>query len=221
MIPLGITMTTEIKTVSTADVFSPNELIKLTREAFVSDLSLAAAEWTMDRVAVNEPFMNVLTFVFERLGERFPDYSVWLLTGDEAWRVDSRAARHKKRFRALKMRGIDFEVVSDRTECMIEKDGMLKFFGAVRLEKSSLPLLQAVMTVRSCSYLVAWPAEKRDFPISSGWSGIWQEDSHLIELVAHSNGIVFQRTGFFDDPEVGLLAVGNPIMLGRLARDDA
>jgi hypothetical protein len=217
MIPQETTMTTEIKVQSSSDAFSHNELIALDREVFGDEAVIAAVEWTTDRIASAQPFLSVLSFIFEHAEQRLEDYGFWLLTGSTAWQPDTRLARYRKRFRSLKMQGIDFESVADRFEDAVEKDGKIKFFGAVRLNESVLPLVELTMTPRPCAYIVAVPnGSDHNFPLSSGWLGLWNKDSHLIKSIAAADGIVMQRTGFFDDPEIGLLALGSPTVLAKI-----
>ncbi|GAB2915473.1 hypothetical protein GCM10027093_62640 [Paraburkholderia jirisanensis] len=211
------TTTTGIKIQSSSDAFSLNEMVTLDRNAFGDRTAIAAAEWTTDRLASHTPFLSVLTFVFEQVEQRLEDYGFWLLTGSTAWQPDTRLTRYRKRFRSLKMRGIDFEVVADRSESVVEMDGKLKFFGAVKLDETILALVEPTMTPHPCAYIVALPDERgQDFPLSSGWSGIWNNDSQLIESIVASDGIVLQRIGFFDDPDVGLLALGSPTVLAKM-----
>lgn len=211
-------MTIEIKIQSSPDAFANNALIALKREMFCGGVALAASEWTTERTVSADAFLGVLGFVFARATQRLEGYGIWLLTGDTAWQTDTRIVRYRKRFNALKMRGIDFETIPDRFEWEIESAGKLKFFGVVRLDQSVLPLVQLAMTPRSCTYIVALPhGREQNIPRSSAWSGQWNEDSHLVEMIGDSNGIAFQRTGFFDDREVGLLALGSPTALEKIA----
>lgn len=207
-------MTTEIKIQSSLDAFSQNEFVALDREVYSIGVSIAAVEWTARRMANKAPFLDVLSFVFEKLSRTLRNYDCWLLIGDAVWQPDTRIARYKKTFKSLKMQGIDFETVADRFESVVEMDGKLKFFGAVRLEHFNLAYVERIMTPRPCAYIVALPNGRRhDFSLSLGWSGIWNEDGRLIKSVIACDGIVLQRTGFFDDPEVGLIGLCSPTIL--------
>ena len=64
-----------------------------------------------------------------------------------------------------------------------------------------------------------FPVEKsfeKPFELPLGWTGQWNADAARIEMITQCGGIAFQRVGFFNDSEVGLLAVGNPDALARI-----
>ncbi|MBB5410170.1 hypothetical protein HDG34_004123 [Paraburkholderia sp. HC6.4b] len=211
-------MTIETTVLSSADAFSDDKVVRLQRTAFPDNLSLSATEWTVQRHHASSSFLEVLNFVFAQILERLKGYEIWLLTGDTAWQPDTRIVRYRKRFNALKVQGIDFEAIPERYESMVEHDGKLKFFGAVRLEASVIHLVPLTTTPRSCTYIVALPNPSDfRFPLSLGWSGQLNEDSRLVASIVDHGGIVFQRVGFFDDPQVGLVAVGSPPILARIA----
>ncbi|NHL70725.1 hypothetical protein [Burkholderia ambifaria] len=210
-------MTIELTVQSRQDAFSGDPLVMLRRDAFSSEIRLATAEWTVARNSGPEPFQQVLNSVFSQITARLPNHEIWLLIGDTAWQPDTRIVRYRKKFNALKAQGIDFEAITDRFEYAIEDDGKLKFFGAVHLDESVLMTVPLTMPPRACTYVVAQPKGiEKPFALSSGWTGQWNADAALIELIAQCGGIAFQRVGFFDDSEVGLLAVGNPDALAQI-----
>lgn len=143
-------------------------------------------------------------------------YGLWLLLGDTRWQNDTRIIRYRKKFNSLKAQGIDFEALQDRQEFMVEQSGKLKFFGAVRLEEDALVLVPKTMQPGSCTYLLALPDIAPDLSKSSGWSGQLGKDSNLIQSNVINGGVIFQRVGYFDDPEIGLVALGKPEVMARL-----
>lgn len=212
-------MTTDLKLLSSTDVFRENDIVRLERSAFPADIRLSAAEWSVERRGHPDAFLLVLNFVLGQVMDRLGDYDLWLLTGDSAWQTDTRIVRYRKRFNSLKMRGIDFEAMSDRSESMIEQDGKLKFFGVVRFDVSVFSTVPLTMTPGACTYIVAKPKSNPwEFPLSAGWAGKWNDDGQMIAAIAAIGGIAFQRFGFFDDPQVGLIAIGSPDVLERIVR---
>ncbi|WGS49999.1 hypothetical protein LFL96_00340 [Paraburkholderia sp. D15] len=217
MILREITVVTDINILSTLDAFADNEFVFLRREMFPDDLCLSATEWTTDRTGSSAAFVEVLDFVLKRVLERLNNYDCWLMVGDSVWLSDTRIVRYRKLFNSLKARGIDFDAATERIESVVEKDGKLKFFGAVRLDASMYPLVSLTTTPGSCTYIVARPASSDwQFPISLGWTGDRNRDSDLISTVAGNGGIVLQRVGYFDDPQVGLIALAIPAVLERI-----
>lgn len=210
-------MTIEINVLSTLDAFAGNDFVLLRRSAFPDNLCLGAAEWTMDKTRSSEPFAEVLDFVLKRVRQRLNNYDCWLIIGDSVWLDDTRIVRYKKLFNSLKAQGMDFDAAPERVESFVEKDGKLKFFGAVRLNASVTPVVPLTTTPGSCTYIVARPANSEwQFPLSLGWTGDRNQDGRLITMVAGNGGIVFQRVGYFDDPQVGLVALASPSVLGRM-----
>ncbi|MGC5809622.1 hypothetical protein LDP04_24375 [Ralstonia pseudosolanacearum] len=216
MIPKTITMTISIKTLFFDDVFSENEIISLRRDLFPESFSASVAEWVAGRFSAPSPLDFIFKSFRKKFIEYFDAYEFWLLMGDSVWQSDTKLARHKGLFGKLKLGGADFGSNLERYESVIERDGKIKFFGAIRLEEDVDDLLK-FMQPGSCTYIVArdrnssWP-----FPISAGWSGEWRQDIDAISSIVGNGGILLRRTGFFDDPEIGLQALGPPEILGKI-----
>jgi hypothetical protein len=209
-------MTTNVKVGVAADAFQTNSLIKLDRSAFDSTIALSVAEWISARKPYDVALVEVLKMIYRSMCERMSGYHVWLLLGNECWQDDTRIRRHKKLFQALKPQGLNFEAFQDRREFMVEKGGKLKFFGAVRLDDHALIDVPKTMQPGSCTYLLALPEIAPVLPESSGWSGALDEDIELIRTNIKNEGIIFQRVGYFDDPDVGFVALGKPDVIARL-----
>jgi hypothetical protein len=209
-------MTTEVCVGVAEDAFEKNDLIKLERSTYERTTALSVADWMAKGFPHDAALLDVLCFVYRSICERMDNYHVWLLLGDTRWQDDTRIIRFRKMFSSLKAQGLEFKAFQDRRELMIEKFGKLKFFGAVRLEEEELALVPKIMQPGSCTYLLALPDILPDLPEFSGWSGRMNEDSELIQSNVKNDGIIFQRVGYFDDPEVGLVALGKPNVLARL-----
>lgn len=209
-------MTTEINVSVAEDAFTKNDLIRLTRSTYDETIELSAADWVAKRLAKDAALFEVLRFVFRSTCERMNGYSFWLLLGDTRWQRDTRIIRYRKIFNSLKAQGIDFETLQDRREFMVEQCGKLKFFGAVHLDEDALALVPETMQPGSCTYLLALPDVAPNLPESTGWSGRLDDDFELIQSNVKNNGVIFQRVGYFDDPEVGLVALGKPNIVASL-----
>lgn len=210
-------MTIELTVRFQRDAFSGDPLVMLRREAFSNGARLAAAEWTVVRKPGVEVFQHVLHSVFSQIATNLPDYEIWLLTGDSVWQSDTRIVRYRKKFNALKAQGMDFESIPERFEYAVEDGDKVKFFGAARLHEAVLRAVALTMPPRACTYVAVIPkGDEKKFVLSTGWTGQWNDDAAFIEMIAQSDGILLQRVGFFDDPEVGLMAVGNPNALAQI-----
>ncbi|WP_109484166.1 hypothetical protein [Paraburkholderia sp. C35] len=209
-------MTTEISVGVAEDAFTKNNLIRLDRSKYEKTIALSAADWIAKRVPHDAALFEVLRFVYRSICERMSGYQLWLLLGDTRWQDDTRLIRYRRLFSSLKAHGLDFEALPDRREFMVEQRRKLKFFGAVRLDANALSLVPETMQPGSCTYLLALPNIAPNFPESSGWLGQLNEDFELIQSNVKNDGIIFQRVGYFDDPEVGLVALGKPDVVERL-----
>ncbi|AZU59177.1 hypothetical protein DOT66_24940 [Ralstonia pseudosolanacearum] len=212
------TMTIDVKIQFSQDTLSENRIFLLDRKAFPEGLTLAAAEWEAERRASTDSLGAVLELVRERISEVLSSYDLWLLLGDTAWQDDSRIVRYRKLFGSLKYQGVDFGEGAETLESVVEKGGKIKFFGAVKITDANVGAAPKTMQVGSCTYLVAKDRSGDwQFPLSTGWSGKWNQDSALICDVVDNGGILLRRFGFFDDQEVGLQALGSPEILKKIA----
>jgi hypothetical protein len=210
-------MTTKIELVVNRDALIDGGIVRLNRNAFTDHPALMAAEWTIKGSSCEQCFETVLDYVCRLICERLNGYTAWLLAGHSAWQPDTKIVRYRRLFNSLAVNGIDFEDIPERREAMVQQDGKVKFFGVVRLNESLLTLVQKVMGYRSSTYIALMPeSEKEDFPLIEGWSGQWDNDSSLIKIIAARQGMLLQRTGFFDDPESGILALGPVQVVNKL-----
>ncbi|MFT4063935.1 hypothetical protein [Paraburkholderia sp.] len=108
-------------------------------------------------------------------------------------------------------------IPDDRSEFAIEKDSKLKFFGFGKFDATQVGIIALTIREEDCSYLIALPKNTElSSGIVMGWSGDLNKDRSLIEFVISKRGVIFRRSGYFDDPEIGLLALGSPTVLQRL-----
>ncbi len=216
MIQKVTTMTISIKTLFCADVFLENEIISLDRELFSECFSASAAEWVIGRVGAKNPLDEIFKSLRAKFREYFDAYDFWLLMGDSVWQSDTKLARHKGLFGKLKLGGVDFSSNAERYEAVIEQDGKIKFFGAISMEEEVDDLLK-FMRSGSCTYIAARDRNSDwQFPIYAGWSGEWSRDIDVISKIVSNGGVLLRRTGFFDDPEIGLQALGSQEILGKI-----
>jgi hypothetical protein len=210
-------MTTSVKALFFADAFEKNEIISLDRNLFPDLFSAGAAEWVVDNFSGPRPLDEVFKLLRAKFLEHFGAYDFWLLIGDSVWQSDTRLARHKGLFGKLKLGGADLDLDSEHYESMIEQDGRIKFFGAIKIEQNFDDLLKFTQP-GSCTYIGARDRNSNwQFPISAGWSGEWRQDSDVIAHIVGNGGVLLRRTGFFDDPEIGLQALGPAEILRTIA----
>lgn len=209
------TMTTNIKVISTPDISMINEVIGAIYESEDSELVLSAASFLVSDV-LKGALIGVLGFVYSLINKNMPDYNVWLFLGNSAWQPDTRIVRYRKLWGALKFRG-NVVLGSDSYESVVEADGKLKFFGAVRLSELSIATVIDVIVDERCSYIVALP---KNFEVQSalniGWSGNLSEDFGLCCCVCEQKGLLIKQVGEFDDRERGFVSIGLPGRIEKL-----
>ncbi|WP_246791932.1 hypothetical protein [Burkholderia perseverans] len=216
MIIWGIIMIIDIRSKFEKDIFHENDLIFMNKSKPLEGFFLSAAEWTLPRDE-GRNFLKILMHVFNLIRSRLVGYDLWLFVGDEAWQEDNRIVRYRKCFDALRLEGVDFTPITEKFEFSIECDKRVKFFGVVKLNNSLISIVPMTMSPRSCTYIVA-TKKGCEFKsaILSGWTGQWDGDGALIASLAKQDGFLLRRVGYFDDPDVGLVAVGNASTINRL-----
>lgn len=214
MMKQAITMTTDIRVVSAPDLSVANEVINLSCVPLPEDEVLAGVYWFSVGCSACEALQSVLRFVYGLIVKKMPGYRVWLLVGNSAWQPDTRIVRHRKLWGALTARGINISHSCNAQEVMREEDGALKFFGSVQLSELSTESVVNVLLEENCSYIVALPGTiEPDNFVDIGWSGDLSGDFKIIETLIKCGGLLFKRSGEFDDKEKGIVGVGQPALV--------
>ncbi|WP_445942440.1 hypothetical protein [Pseudomonas sp. ZS001] len=209
-------MTIDIEILSAPNISIPNEVFNISRpqggaaEA-ISVASLMVAESSSGSLVL------VLDCIFSLIEKNLLGYDIWFFVGNSAWQPDTRVIRYRKLWGALRFRGNEVVGGSELQERMVETDGRLKFFGAVRLSRNSVESLAKILEVERCSYIAALPS---GFDVKSildvGWSGNVSDDLDLHYLISEKKGLLFRRLGEFDEGEQGLLSTGSSEVMGGL-----
>lgn len=111
---------------------------------------------------------------------------------------------------ALKSRGYEVVGGSNSQEYIVEEEGKIKFFGALRLSKMSIGTVANVLEAERCSYVVALPKGFNvQVALDKGWSGDVEEDLSFHYLLSEKQGLLFKKVGEFDDGERGFISVGS------------
>jgi hypothetical protein len=214
---LEIIMTIEIQILSTPDISVDNEVINLHRTHTSAGGVLSAASFLVAGSS-RDSLVFVLDFICEIITKKIPEYEVWLFLGNSAWQPDTRIVRYRKLWEALKSRGLEILGGSRSQEIVVEADGKLKFFGALRLSEQSVGTVVNALLDERCSYIAALPKE---FDIQSalevGWSGGVTGDSDFLYHVCESEGLLFKRVGEFDDCDKGFVSIGLPGLIEQLS----
>ncbi|BBP61604.1 hypothetical protein [Pseudomonas sp. St316] len=207
-------MTTDIKIASATNIFLDNDVFNL--EGAKEGEVLSVAKFATNGLE-SESVASVLNFLYELIGLRFSEHKLWIFLGSPAWQQDARIIRYRKLWGALKFRGLEIVDGSDSQEHVVEAEGKVKFFGALRFSKSSIGTVARVLEIERCSYIVALP---KDFGVSAilnrGWTGELNRDQDFYHLVSKGEGLLFKKLGEFDDGERALLFIGSPSLMDRL-----
>jgi hypothetical protein len=210
-------MTIDVHLAFAPDVTRHNSVLNL-RDAGIQAGQLSAASWVAAEGNGPEAMSVVLKSVHKALQATLPQHVNWLLVGDSTWQPDTRVVRHHGLWNALKSRNLDIPLTCRAEEALIEARGRLKYFGAAHLSVFSIDAAARVMHFERCAYVASMPPS---FEVQAltlvGWTGDFRDDGELVQRFARAGGLLFKRYGEFDDPEVGLVGVGSPEVLKRLA----
>ena len=220
MIPVAITMTTDIKTASAKDIFVKNEVVNLDRVSLVAAKPLAGMGWQAVASSPQEALLLALRVVLALLKEKLPHLEIWLLAGTSVWQPNTRIVRYYKLWAALKMRGLDIQTDSpSMEEVSVESDRGLKFFGAMKLsEFAQDSIIAKTLLEERCTYLVAMPSHFSPSPLLNiGWSGELSDDAKLIDFLAEADGLLLKQMGEFEAHERGVVAIGHPSLIDALS----
>ncbi|MBD8614227.1 hypothetical protein IFT69_10895 [Pseudomonas putida] len=216
MMNLETIMTIDIQVSSTFDVFTKNEVVNLSLSHTASRVKLDAASYLASG-GMHKSLTVVLSGIYNRINQVFPNYNMWLFIGNSAVQLDTRIIRYRRLWGGFKSRGFDLSFLSDSFENMIEVDGGLKFFGAVPFSKNSLAVVFDLIMGERCSYIAALPNSfDVKCALSEGWSGDISKDFDLICCACEKEAIVLKKIGEFDDCNRGFLALALSENIGGL-----
>jgi hypothetical protein len=209
-------MATKIKIIRTFDISLPNEVFNLHEDKEYGELKLSAASLTVSEKSY-EASVVVLDFICKSAVKNMPEYAFWLLLGNSAWQPNTRLVRYLGLWGGLKSRGIEMPQVTRSVERIVERDGKLRFFGAMCLSDFSDRKSIEVLLTERCSYIAILP---KNFDIECvldlGWCGGLSEDQTLCAYVGERKGLLIMRVGEFDDPDNGFVSVGEQGVLNDL-----
>lgn len=208
MMKSEIIMTTDIKVTSAPDLLVNNEVFNIRCAGKRGGGELSVASF-LTAGASSDSVSSVLSYLYDLIEKKFPDYDLWFFLGSSAWQPDTRIVRHRKLWGALKFRGYEVVGGSNSQEYIVEAEGKIKFFGALRLSKLSIETVASVLETERCSYVAALP---KGFDVrvalDRGWSGDVEEDLSFHYLLSEKQGLLFKKVGEFDDGERGFISVG-------------
>lgn len=212
-----IIMTTDIFVKSCSDMFSDNEIVKIGRPESPKE-KLGVANFLREGVREGA-LVVVLDFLFDLIKKKYPAYKFWLFVTNSSWQEDTRIARYRGLWGALKFRGFEIKGNDLDREFLVCKNGEIKFFCAARFSKISLSDVVKLVLEERCSYILAVPDDfDVDCALRIGWSGVIQDDLTYIEYVSLSGGLALKVLGEFDDPDSGFLCFGSSGSIENITR---
>ncbi|WP_434704942.1 hypothetical protein J3P85_03565 [Pseudomonas sp. Z1-12] len=208
MMKSEIIMTTDVKVTSAPDLLVSNEVFNI-RSARKREGGVLSVASFLTAGASSDSVSSVLSYLYDLIEKKFPDCNLWLFLGSSAWQPDTRIVRHRKLWGALRFRGYEIVGGSNSQEYIVEAEGKIKFFGALRLSKLSIETVASVLEAERCSYVAALPKGfDVQIALDKGWSGDVEEDLSFHYLLSEKQGLLFKKVGEFDDGERGFISVG-------------
>ena len=101
---------------------------------------------------------------------------------------------------ALRFRGLEVLGGSNAKESILETDGKIKFFGAIRLSAQSAESVVGAFFSEQCSYILVLPKNfEVRHALDMGWFGDVAEDPSFFNYICENRGLVLKKVGEFDD----------------------
>ncbi len=208
-------MITDIKLLVSSDVSEVNEVLHIPSLDRLEWRNISGASFVVSEREL-ESAVKLFKVLACRLMARRTGYEFSLLAGNETWQPNSRVVKYRKLWGALKFSGIDIPGEARSSEICVEDVRGLKFYGRASLSRELYDIAVKVLFAERACYIVAVP-EGIDFDgcLKSGWSGKLQADIELVRFVSDKRGLVFKRSGDFDDQEAGFIVVGDPEVIAE------
>jgi len=208
-----------LQTTSTMDATTRNDTFNINDNFSPHVEKIAACAWFTNSRDHVESRILVLKEIFSLISSKSKNLNIWCILGDSFWQPDDRIIRYKKFFKRYKRIGVDLLHASNFIEQEVELEGKLKYFGAAKLSKQSIPSTVNSMIRAPYSYIIAVPQEFDIHALlSMGWDNRDLFDRGVLIKVVENNGLVLRAFGFFDDPESGYTGLAKPYLIKTLVQ---
>jgi len=205
------------------DVSSPNDTLRVA----VPKLHLSAAVWTIPvERSISDAQRDCLSYALGILSANWPDWGLWLIAGHRAVQPENRITRHNGLWKSLRKAGVLVPDGDSVGESLLESDGGIRVFGAVRFDLNQVQAAHSVMTSEQAA-IILMPERRTKDAISSivrnGWAAEilnTKPPEEILEAVCAHEGLVVDFYGRFDDPAVSVAAIGKRAVLADLLLDE-
>ena len=220
MLPTDI-MTTEIDIEIAEDLFSPNNLIELTRTE--NERTKLAGIRFETRAGANESRDALRRRCFDvalkQLHDAWPQMTIWLFACHSTWQYKSAVPLYRRLWKSLEASNVVLPSGERVAEVLVDSPPGVRFFGLVHVPAEECERAYNVLATEQESFIVASTtgrAPNLDEHVLAAWQRRQTELVKWAELavaVCGHHQVLFRPFGFFDDVEVGVDAILEPGLL--------
>lgn len=224
MMRMGITMTTEPRTIVSDNVFVENDGVVFSQPV-ASTAALAAVTYVAS-VASNlrQGRLECLNFAFRRVCHALPDERLWLLASQSAWQSNTTRMRKLKLWQWLENAGMKVPARVQGIELLREDPRGIRWFSVAEVAGEELAVAHDIVSVEQTSFLVAAPEPPvLENYLTAGWAEghpevmtFWRDMALITSREGH---LLFRPFGKFDDREVGVNVLGAPETVAMLEEE--
>ncbi len=221
---MGITMTTEPRTIVSDNVFIDNDGVMFSPSS-TSTATLAAVTYVASvATSVRLGRLECLDFAFRRVFDALPDDRLWLLASQSAWQSDTIRMRRLKLWRWLENAGMKVPARAQGVELARADLRGVRWFSVAEVAGEELAIAHDIVSTEQASFLVAAPEPPvlEDY-LAAGWADghpgdmtFWRDMALMTSRDGH---LLFRPFGNFDDREVGVNVIGAPETVAMLKED--
>ncbi len=213
-------MTTELRVCCAEDVFAPNEVLCLSREAPLALLNLAGAAWLVHDERSAAAHAVALGEIARLVAKRLCGYAVWLLVCNSSWQLDSRIMRWRGLWGSLKARGIALPPGRALPEHRVLGTAGVRHFSALQMESVEQDVVADLLRAEPASHLVALRGSDEasiESLVRRGWARPgFGPSADVVNAVCTIGGVVLWPVGAFDDREAGAVALAREEIIQKL-----
>lgn len=205
-----ITMITNVNFVKVANLCEPNALFDFGGACTDYLCHLSGAGWFAENVISSDGLYEIFNVIF---GVPFfqGSHELWLFIGNDCWQPDTKIVRHRKLWGYMRGQGIGFAGSCESAiQKIVESDCGVKFFGALKVGCLKPNEIFEIINNWECAYMAFLPiGVDVSNLLDSGWEGNLREDCKFVRDIVDLNGVLLKKVGWFDDAEIGVLAISS------------
>ncbi|MEQ5776520.1 hypothetical protein J4E05_13390 [Thalassospira sp. NFXS8] len=184
---------------------APNDVYLLENQ--LADLKLAGFTWLTSMRHKNNGLNILFNHVFEEIRSWDTSLTPTLISGNSAWRLETRITNYKKYLKHRQETLSQSSSFKESIEEKITRNKEVKYFAAAKLKKENLiDAFDILMSDRITA--IAFTNGEKDTHdlLCNGWEDEYPVDHDLLARICRNGGILLKKVGEFDDLKIGFTA---------------